>query len=62
MIAARDGESIPEGWALDAEGRPTTDPRAGLAGTILPAAGAKGTKKKIRAQAQRAVVVAGEPT
>lgn len=36
MIAARDGESIPEGWALDAEGRPTTDPRAGLAGTILP--------------------------
>ncbi|WP_167554950.1 Ldh family oxidoreductase, partial [Bordetella pertussis] len=43
MIAARDGESIPEGWALDAEGRPTTDPRAGLAGTILPAAGAKGT-------------------
>ncbi|AZW46002.1 MULTISPECIES: Ldh family oxidoreductase [Bordetella] len=43
MIAARDGEPIPEGWALDAEGRPTTDPRAGLAGTILPAAGAKGT-------------------
>jgi len=42
MIAARDNQPIPEGWALDAEGRPTTDPKAGLAGSMLPAGGVKG--------------------
>ena len=26
--AAKAGKPIPEGWALDAEGQPTTDPRA----------------------------------
>ena len=40
--ADRKGEAIPEGWALDAEGRPTTDPAAALAGTMLPAGDAKG--------------------
>lgn len=42
MAAAQRGESIPEGWAFDADGRPTTDPRAALAGTMVPAGGAKG--------------------
>jgi len=42
MIAARDNQSIPLGWALDAEGQPTTDPKAGLAGSMLPAGGVKG--------------------
>ena len=42
MIAAKKGETIPLGWALDAEGRPTTDPKAGLAGTMMPAGGVKG--------------------
>jgi len=42
MVAAREGRPIPEGWALDAQGRPTTDPQAGLAGSMLPAGGAKG--------------------
>ena len=36
MVAAKEGRSIPLGWALDAEGRPTTDPKAGLAGSMLP--------------------------
>ena len=36
------GTAIPEGWAIDAEGRVTTDPAAGIAGTILPMAGHKG--------------------
>lgn len=41
--AAREGRTIPEGWALDAEGRPTTDPDAVLAGgALLPIGGAKG--------------------
>lgn len=36
MLAARQGQSIPLGWALDAEGRPTTDAKAALAGSMLP--------------------------
>jgi len=35
------GKPIPDGWALDAEGNPTTDPQA--AHTPLPMAGAKGS-------------------
>ncbi len=42
MIAQKKGEAIPEGWALDANGRPTTDAAAALAGTMIPAGGAKG--------------------
>ena len=30
------GEPLPEGWAIDAEGLPTTDPKAGLGGYLLP--------------------------
>ncbi len=44
ILAARQkGERIPEGWALDEAGRPTTDPDAALAGTMLPLGDAKGT-------------------
>lgn len=42
LAAKQRGEPIPEGWALDAEGRPTTDPAAALAGTMVPLGGAKG--------------------
>ena len=41
--AAAAGESIPLGWALDADGEPTTDPHAALAGAMLPAGGHKGS-------------------
>lgn len=37
------GRSMPEGWAIDADGRPTTDPAAGLEGALLPVGGAKGS-------------------
>ncbi|MGQ7792201.1 Ldh family oxidoreductase [Faunimonas sp. B44] len=43
MAAKQKGEPIPEGWCLDSEGRPTTDPAAGLAGTMVPLGDAKGT-------------------
>jgi (2R)-3-sulfolactate dehydrogenase (NADP+) len=44
ILAARQkGERIPEGWALDGAGAPTTDPEAALAGTMLPLGDAKGT-------------------
>jgi len=36
------GEEIPLGWAVDAEGRPTTDPEAALQGALLSAGGYKG--------------------
>lgn len=42
QVAAADGSPIPEGWAVDAEGRPTTDPVAALAGALSPAGGHKG--------------------
>lgn len=42
MAAAQKGEAIPEGWATDAEGRPTTDARAALKGMMQPVGGAKG--------------------
>jgi len=42
LLAARTGRDIPSGWAVDAEGVPTTDPAAALAGSVLPMAGAKG--------------------
>jgi (2R)-3-sulfolactate dehydrogenase (NADP+) len=42
MLAAKEGRPIPEGWALDAEGRPTTDPQAALSGAMLAMGGAKG--------------------
>lgn len=42
MIAAKKGEPIPLGWALDKDGKPTTDPKAGLEGTMVPAGGVKG--------------------
>jgi (2R)-3-sulfolactate dehydrogenase (NADP+) len=43
MTAKQRGEKIPEGWALDATGAPTTDPDAALGGTMLPMGDAKGT-------------------
>ena len=44
MVAAKEGRSIPLGWALDAAGEPTTDPKAGLAGSMLPIGAASSTK------------------
>jgi ureidoglycolate dehydrogenase (NAD+) len=40
--AERAGEAIPDTWATDAGGLPTTDPRAALEGFLLPVGGHKG--------------------
>jgi (2R)-3-sulfolactate dehydrogenase (NADP+) len=42
MKRVRRGEPIPEGWALDGEGHPTTDPAAATGGTMAPSGGYKG--------------------
>lgn len=43
MLHAREGRPIPPGWALDKEGRPTTDPAAALTGSLAAIGGVKGT-------------------
>ncbi|CAL63445.1 Putative dehydrogenase [Herminiimonas arsenicoxydans] len=42
MLAAKDGKPIPLGWAVDKDGKPTTDAKAALAGSMLPVGGVKG--------------------
>lgn len=42
LLAAREGKPIPAGWALDEEGRPTTDAQRALSGALLPTGGHKG--------------------
>lgn len=39
---AAEGRAIPDGWAIDADGAPTTDAAAALSGAMLPAGGDKG--------------------
>lgn len=36
MVAAKAGQAIPPGWALDKDGHPTTDAQAALEGSMLP--------------------------
>ncbi len=43
ILAARDNKPIPDGWALDSEGRPTNDAKAALEGSMQPAGGVKGS-------------------
>ena len=43
-VAAQAGEPIPEGWAFDAAGKPTTDAREAMAGTMAPVGDAKGAQ------------------
>lgn len=43
ILAAKLGKSIPEGWVLDPDGNPTTDPVVGQYGTLIPIGGPKGS-------------------
>ncbi|KQO56621.1 sulfolactate dehydrogenase [Methylobacterium sp. Leaf87] len=67
IIAAKQrGETIPEGWAVDADGHPTTDAAAALAGTMIPLGDAKGTALALMVELLAAGLVgarfAGEAT
>lgn len=42
IMAAKQGVAIPEGWAIDEAGFPTTDAEKALKGAVLPIAGPKG--------------------
>ncbi|MFK8074991.1 MAG: Ldh family oxidoreductase [Granulosicoccus sp.] len=43
QLHLREGKPIPEGWAINADGQPTTDPAEALAGAQLPFGGHKGS-------------------
>lgn len=43
LVHARQGTPVPEGWALDPNGNPTTDAQAAAAGVMLPFGGPKGS-------------------
>lgn len=59
MAAAQKGEPIPLGWATDRDGNPTTDAKAALAGTLLPAGGAKGAALALMVEILSAAVTGG---
>jgi LDH2 family malate/lactate/ureidoglycolate dehydrogenase len=41
-VAAQRGETMPEGWMIDSEGNPLTDPTMAAGGSLLPIGGPKG--------------------
>jgi LDH2 family malate/lactate/ureidoglycolate dehydrogenase len=43
IVAAHNSQPIPEGWAIDPDGHPTTNPEQALAGAVLPFGGPKGS-------------------
>ncbi|MDU8945294.1 Ldh family oxidoreductase [Rhodophyticola sp. MJ-SS7] len=56
MNAKKAGKQIPDNWALDADGNPTTDPEAALAGSMQPIGGAKGTALALMVETLSAVM------
>ncbi|MFG1346688.1 Ldh family oxidoreductase [Xanthobacter autotrophicus DSM 431] len=60
MVAAQRGNPIPDDWALDAEGNPTTDPKAALAGTMLPIGDAKGAALALMVEILAAALTGGQ--
>ena len=42
ILAAKKGLKLPEGWAMDKRGRPTTDPNEAIEGLVMPLGGHKG--------------------
>jgi (2R)-3-sulfolactate dehydrogenase (NADP+) len=58
MVAAKEGKPIPPGWALDKDGNPTTDPAAGLEGSMLPLGAATSPKGSMLALVVELLVTA----
>ena len=61
-MAKAAGEPIPEGWAVDAEGRPTTDPEAALAGSLCSVGGYKGWGLGLMVEILAAGLAGGTPS
>ncbi|MBB3946736.1 (2R)-3-sulfolactate dehydrogenase (NADP+) [Rhizobium skierniewicense] len=59
MAARQKGQSIPEGWALDASGQATTDPHEAINGTMVPAGDAKGAALALMVEVMAAGLTGG---
>ncbi len=57
-VAAQRNESIPEGWAVDRDGAPTTDPAAAMQGSLLPMGDAKGAQLVLMVEVLAAALTA----
>lgn len=54
-------KTIPEGWALDADGKPTVDPAVAVKGSLLPIGGAKGYALSLMVELLCSALSDGEP-
>ncbi len=61
MKRAKTGEALPPGWALDADGRPTTDSAMALKGTMMPSGGYKGVGTAILVEVLAACLSGATP-
>jgi LDH2 family malate/lactate/ureidoglycolate dehydrogenase len=59
QLHLRDGKPLPEGWAIDAEGNPTTDPAAALAGAQLTFGGYKGAALALMVELLAGALIGG---
>jgi LDH2 family malate/lactate/ureidoglycolate dehydrogenase len=60
-LMGRRGEALPEGWGIDAQGKPTRDPLEALAGALLPFGGHKGSALSMMVELLAGPLI-GEPT
>jgi (2R)-3-sulfolactate dehydrogenase (NADP+) len=58
MVTAKEGGPIPPSWALDHDGNPTTDPAAGMQGSMLPIGAVSGPKGALLARIVQLLVTA----
>ncbi len=61
-MAKAAGEPIPEGWAVDVDGRPTTDPEAALKGSLCSVGGYKGWGLGLMVEIMAAGLAGGTPS
>jgi (2R)-3-sulfolactate dehydrogenase (NADP+) len=61
-MARAAGEAIPEGWAVDKDGNPTTDPEAALAGSLCSVGGYKGWGLGLMVEILAAGLAGGTPS
>lgn len=61
MKRGRENRALEPGWALDAQGQPTTDTQAALAGTMMPAGGYKGVGVALLVEVMAACLTGATP-
>ncbi|MEM9014738.1 MAG: Ldh family oxidoreductase [Pseudomonadota bacterium] len=59
LAAQKEGDPIPEGWAFDIHGEPTTNADAALAGSMAPLGGAKGAALALMVEILAAALTGG---